>query len=200
MTLSPQIITLARYLAGEFDNQQQALAEPAWYVHLRLWLRPVPIFREDSLTLFAEQANIINLDRPYRPRILRIRQKETIEVEYYMFKDIKLAQGGGQNPDLISNITPETIEFLPDCTLKVQQKKDKLNRDVFITYPATETPCSFCYQGNNYQVYLGFEVTENELKTYDKGIEPETGRGIWGALLGAYSFTKIKDFAAELNI
>ncbi|MDJ0689048.1 MAG: CpcT/CpeT family chromophore lyase [Xenococcaceae cyanobacterium MO_188.B32] len=48
MTLSPQLIALGTYLAGEFDNQQQALAEPAWYVHLRLWKRPVPLFTEDS--------------------------------------------------------------------------------------------------------------------------------------------------------
>ncbi len=35
MNLSPELITLANYLAGEFDNREQALAEPAWYVNLR---------------------------------------------------------------------------------------------------------------------------------------------------------------------
>jgi hypothetical protein len=36
MTLPPELITLASYMAGKFDNQQQALAEPVWYVHLHL--------------------------------------------------------------------------------------------------------------------------------------------------------------------
>lgn len=67
MNYSPQITALANYLTGEFDNKSQALEQPVWYVHLKLWIRPVPIFTEDSITLFAEQANIIKLDQPYRP-------------------------------------------------------------------------------------------------------------------------------------
>ena len=50
---SPHLTALATYLAGEFSNQQQALGQPAWYVNLRLWIRPVPIFTDDSITLFA---------------------------------------------------------------------------------------------------------------------------------------------------
>jgi hypothetical protein len=46
--MTPELITFGRYLAGEFENQRQAQAEPVWYVHLRLWLRPLPLFREDS--------------------------------------------------------------------------------------------------------------------------------------------------------
>ena len=114
MTFTPQLTALANYLAGEFDNQQQALEQPARYVHLRLWIRPVPIFTEDSITLFAEQANVIKLNQPYRPRILRLRQKENIEVEFYMFEDLATAQGAGQNKDLIKNITPDQIKFLPN--------------------------------------------------------------------------------------
>ena len=200
MPLSPQILTLAKYLAGEFDNQEQALAQPAWYVRLRLWMRPVPIFAEDSITLFAEQANAIYLNQPYRPRILRLREKENIEIEYYMFKDINTAKGAGQNQDLIQNITPETIELLPDCTLKVRAEKANLDRYRFITEPATEKPCTFCYENKKYQVYLGLEATADGLKTYDKGIDPTTGKATWGALMGAYSFTKIQNFSGELNI
>jgi hypothetical protein len=125
MTLSPELITLARYMAGEFDNQQQALADPAWYVHLRLWQRPVPLFTEDSLTLFAEQANIVNLDKPYRPRILRLYLSDTtpasLQVQYYMLKDPEAIRGAGRNPQLL-----RTDQFLtrlyahrptaPNCT------------------------------------------------------------------------------------
>ena len=41
-----------------------------------MWQRPVPLFREDSLTLFAEQANVINLDQPYRQRLIRLMQTD----------------------------------------------------------------------------------------------------------------------------
>ena len=204
MSFSPQLKALASYLAGEFDNQEQALEQPAWYVNLRLWIRPVPIFTEDSITLFAEQANIVKLDKPYRPRILRLRQRESIreqiEVEFYMFKDIATARGAGSNRDLIRQITPETIKFLPNCTLKVSTDRLANSKYCFETTPVTDRPCSFTYQGSTFQVFLGFKATADELQTYDKGIDPKTGKATWGALMGAYRFSKRQDFSAELNL
>lgn len=203
MTLSSQLIALGKYLAGEFDNKQQALAEPAWYVHLRLWKRPVPLFTQDSITLFAEQASVINLDKPYRPRLFRLRQSETnsqqLKVDYYMFKDISTVKGAGRNPNLLQQITTEQIEFLPNCSLNI--KVEKLNPGYcFETFPISDRPCTFTYQNNTYQVSLGFKATTKELQTYDKGIDPETGKAIWGALLGAYRFTKLQDFSSEIKI
>ncbi|MBE9047893.1 chromophore lyase CpcT/CpeT [Pleurocapsales cyanobacterium LEGE 10410] len=200
MNFSPPLTTLATYLAGEFDNRQQALEHPAWYVNLRLWIRPVPIFTDDSITLFAEQANVIKLDQPYRPRILRLRQRATIEVEFYMFKDLATAQGAGQNQDLIQQITPEKIEFLPNCTLKVSTHQLANHKYYFETTPMSEEPCQVNYQGTTFQVFLGFKATVDELQTYDKGIDSATGQGTWGALMGAYRFNKRQDFSNELNL
>ncbi len=200
MTFTPQLMALANYLAGEFDNKQQAIEQPAWYVHLKLWIRPVPIFTEDSITLFAEQSNVLKLNQPYRPRILRLRQKETIEVEFYMFKELSTAQGAGQNKDLIKNITPDKIEFLPDCTLKVATENLSLGKYSFETTPISDRPCTVTYQGTSFQVFLGFKATADELLTYDKGIDPNTGKGTWGALMGAYQFDKRQDFSGELNV
>lgn len=192
----PNLITLGRYLAGEFDNQQQALTEPIWYVHLHLWLRPTALFVEDSLTLFAEQASIVNLDQPYRPRLLRLRQNpsddSSLQVQHYMFKEMMNVRGAGRNPKLLEQLTPEQVEFLPSCTLNVTVLGDR-----FKAFPATEENCCFTYEGQTYQVSLGFEVTANELKTYDKGIDSITGKGIWGALMGPYCYQKCQDFADE---
>jgi hypothetical protein len=202
MSLSSELTTLARYLAGEFDNQQQALEEPAWYVHLHLWHRPVPLFAEDSLTLFAEQANIVNLDKPYRPRLLRLRQTAptSLQVNYYMLNDPDALRGAGQHPERLKRLTPEQITFLPDCTLAVQQRQISANAYGFSTTAATDSPCRFTYNGTTYQVSLGFDVTEREFHSYDKGIDPSTGKATWGALLGPFRFTKRQDFAAELPI
>ena len=204
MTLSHELITLARYMAGEFDNKLQAIAEPAWYVHLHLWQRPVPLFTEDSLTLFAEQANIVNLDKPYRPRILRLRSSDTtpasLQVQYYMLKDAEAIRGAGRNLELLRQLTPEQIQFLPGCTLTVEPRQVGPNSYEFFASSATGTPCSFSYQGNNIQVSLGFEATIEEFRSYDKGIDPTTGKAIWGALLGPFRFTKRQDFSAELPI
>ncbi len=204
MTLSSELITLAHYMAGEFDNQKQAIAEPAWYVHLRLWQRPVPLFTEDSLTLFAEQASIVNLDQPYRPRILRLYLSDTnpavLQVQYYMLKDLEAIRGAGRNPELLRQLTTEQIQFLPGCTLNVEPRQIAPNSYEFSASSATGAPCCFSYEGKNYQVSLGFEATTEEFRSYDKGIDPTTGKAMWGALMGPFRFTKRQDFANELPI
>jgi CpeT/CpcT family (DUF1001) len=200
--MTPELITFGKYLAGEFENKRQALAEPVWYVHLRLWLRPVPFFREDSIALFAEQASIVNLEQPYRPRLWRLRQSESggLQVQHYMFNDLKSVQGAGRNPDILRKISLKDLTFLPTCNLEVRVNNLDNNQYHFIAQPQPEQHCQFTYEGKTYQVALGFEVTSNSLKTYDKGIDPGTGKGIWGALLGPYQYEKRQEFGAELGV
>jgi CpeT/CpcT family (DUF1001) len=202
MSLSPELKLLGRYMAGEFDNQQQAIADPAWYVHLRLWQRPVLLFAENSISFFAEQANIVNLGKPYRPRIIRIYQdaSNSLQVQYYMLRDTEAIRGAGQRPDVLQQLKPEQIEFLPGCALALKYQQVAPNSYEFSARSATDTPCQFSYQGNNYQVSLGFEATADEFRVYDKGIDPITGAAIWGALMGPFRFKKRQDFAAELSV
>jgi hypothetical protein len=200
--MNSELISLGKYLAGEFENEQQARREPTWYVHLRLWLRPVPLFLEDSITLFAEQASMLNLDQPYRSRLWRLRSTESgnLQVQHYMFNDLKSVQGAGKNPDILAKIGLDDLTFLPKCNLAIAVNSISDNQYQFIAQPETDQRCQFTYQGTTYQVELGFEVTSNCLKTYDKGIDPATGRGIWGALLGPYQYQKSRDFAGEIKV
>jgi hypothetical protein len=200
--MNSELITLGKYLAGEFENEPQAQAEPVWYVHLRLWLRPVPLFLEDSIAIFAEQASIVSLEQPYRSRLWRLRQIDAgkLQVQHYMFNDLKSVQGAGRNPDILAKIRLEDLTFLPKCNLTVTVNACGDNQYQFIAQPESAQRCQFNYQGISYQVELGFEVTSNSLKTYDKGIDPTTDKGIWGALLGPYQYEKKRDFSGELTV
>lgn len=198
--ISPQLIALAHYLAGEFDNREQAIADPAWYVHLRLWQRPVPIFT-DSLTLFAEQANIVNLNQPYRPRLLRLQERREpnvqLQVQYYMPKDPAALSGAGCNPALLKTLTPEQFELLPGCLLTITQEQLAPDQYHFAAALPPDIRCCFTYRGNTQQVSLGFEATQEEFLSYDKGIDSTTGRASWGAILGPFRFRKRQSFAGE---
>lgn len=198
MSFSPQLVNLGNYLAGEFDNREQALGEPIWFVHLRLWQRPVGLFSDDSITLFAEQANIVNLDRPYRQRILRLMPAPDSEtglyVQYYMPKNPSALVGAGRHPELLKTLTPQQLELLPGCVLSVSQKTVAPNSYQFTASPLPDTCCTFSYLGNTVQVSLGFAVTETELHTYDKGIDQETGNATWGAIVGPYRYTKREQY------
>ena len=204
MALSPDLIRLGQYIAGEFENAEQALAQPAWYVNLRLWQRPVPLFPEDSICLYAEQANVLKLDRPYRPRLLRLRSQPNdssgLQVDYYKFKDSNAIRGAGSNPDLLQQVTPNWVEFLPGCTLDIQTEPTAAMSSCFRTQSDAQRPCCFTEGGQQYQVSLGFAATATELLIYDRGIDPKTGKATWGALLGPFIFKKCRDFAAELRL
>jgi hypothetical protein len=206
MTLSPELLALAGYLAGEFDNQAQALAEPVWYVRLRLWQRPVPapLFPEDSIALFAEQANTLNLEQPYRQRILRLQQlpdkPSGLQVQYYALKDPAAFRGAGGNRALLSQLTPAQIEFLPGCTLTVTAQPLTPDSYHFSAFLPPDARCCFTYQGVIRQVSLGFEATPAQFLSYDKGIDPAIGNALWGAVLGPFQFTKCQDFSAELPV
>jgi hypothetical protein len=204
MTLTPELITLARYLAGEFDNQEQALADPVWYVHLRLWHRPVPLpLFPDSITLYAEQASVLHLDQPYRPRFLRLsaapNRAESLEVQYYMPKNIKAFQGAGCHPEILQQVTPEQLEFLPGCKLSVSYSPPQPQIQQFKAFPPEDCRCCFTVEGKQYQVQLGFEVTPQAFLSYDKGIDSATGQGIWGALLGPFQLIKQQDYSDEVK-
>ena len=197
MTFSPNLIVLARYLAGEFDNQEQAIAEPVWFVHLCLWQRPVLLFAEDSITLFAEQANILNLERPYRQRLMRLQEGGSdalLQVQYYMPKHPDALCGAGRNPALLETLSPDQFELLPGCLLTVTQQQLAPNRYHFSAALSPDARCCFTYGGATKQVSLGFEVREEEFLSYDKGVDPTTGKALWGAILGPFRFHKRQEF------
>jgi hypothetical protein len=195
MDSSSALLTLATYLAGEFDNRSQAIADPSWYVHLRLWHRPVPLFTADSVTLFAEQANVLTIDRPYRQRLLRLQPladeaSASLQVQYYGFKDPTIVRGAGLHPERLQAITVEAIELLPGCVLQVNQPLDSDQHPRFSASPPTDARCCFTYEGEIRQVALGFEASGAEFLSYDRGIDPATGKALWGAILGPYKFIK----------
>lgn len=198
MSLAPNLIALGDYLAGKFDNREQALADSAWFVHLHLWQVPVNLFAADSITLFAEQANILNLEHPYRQRIMRLMSGESsdapLQVQYYMFKDPSAFSGAGRHPDLLQKLTVDELDLLPGCILTVTQQTIASHSYKFTATPPPNTRCCFTYGSQMIQVALGFEVTATEFKSYDKGIDSDTGKATWGAILGPYCYTKREQY------
>ncbi|MCU0526477.1 MAG: chromophore lyase CpcT/CpeT [Elainella sp. Prado103] len=198
------LTTLTHWLLGEFDNQVQATDQPVWFVHLRLWHQPLPFRINDHVAIFCEQANALYLDAPYRQRVMILRPVESPDredgsnpaelpigqVEYRAFKFPDRVQGAGANPQLLESLTPDDLELLPGCELTIRQTADRFKAD-----PDPNQRCCFQYNGQMRQVILGFEASEAEFCSFDRGIDPDTGRLLWGALMGAYQFQKRQNFA-----
>lgn len=204
MAHSPHLVALARYMAGEFDNREQSLADPVWYVHLRLWQRPVPLFQEDSLTFYAEQSSVVNLNQPYRPRIIRLQEQSDpefpIRVQYYMPKQPGALRGAGAKPEILARLTSDQLDRLPGCVLRVSQRSLDQAESEFEATLIPDARCCFTYEGEIRQVCLGFSARSTEFLSYDKGIDLATGKALWGAIMGPFRFRKLQDFSAELAI
>jgi hypothetical protein len=196
MVESARLRTLANWLAGEFENAQQAREDPVWFVHLRLWHRPLPHRIEGHLAIFAEQANVLKLDQPYRQRLMLLQEKPDtaqLQVRYWAFQRPGDFVGAGANPERLAHLAIADLEPLPGCVLTVTQ-----DGSVFSGKMAAEDRCCFQYQGETRQVVLGFDARESEFASYDRGVDPATGRSLWGALMGPYQFQKQQDWSRQL--
>jgi hypothetical protein len=183
----PLLKKLAECLVGEFSNREQALAEPAWYVNLRLWQVPIPQGILEGYGLFAEQANVLDLSKPYRQRILQLHTKNNeLVVQYYGLTNPNLWRGSGADLRRLDQLTAKDLQFLEGCRLQVQCQDNYFHAQM-----PPDCQCYFDYNNERRQVSLGFKTNGQELISYDKGIDPETGAAIWGAIAGGYRYQKI---------
>lgn len=194
MTRAP-LETLATYLAGEFENKAQAAADPSWYVHLRLWQRPIiNLSAENVFVLLLEQASVTAGKPPYRQRVLQLTEHAgKLQGEYFALKNPLQFRGAGTNPALLEAISASDLVSLPNSTADVDYQNAGTGYRFQVGLPEGNL-CSFEYGGDRKYVYLGFDIEQKgnttELKTYDKGIDPSTGRGLWGALMGPFVMIK----------
>ena len=178
---------LLEWLIGEFDNTAQSKEDPTWYVPLRLWHRLLPQRIQGKWAVFAEQSNFLQLDRPYRQRILVIEPQanDQLAVQYWAFKDPNQFRGAGANPELLKQAVEPALELLPGCWLDVERAGNG-----FKATPRDGDRCCFTYDNKLRQVVLGFEVNKTEFLSYDRGVDPETGQSLWGAMMGPYRHQK----------
>lgn len=183
---SPRLTQLADWLSGEFENQAQAQSQPIWFVSLRLWYRPLPMPIDGKLALFAEQAPALKPDQAYRQRILLLWEEGAqLRGQYWAFRDPERVRGAGQNSDLLRSLSEADFEPLLGCTLAIEDRGDRFRGEL---EPGAK--CCFTYAGQVRQVVVGFEVSPTQLLSFDRGVDPETGKGLWGALMGPYEFQK----------
>jgi CpeT/CpcT family (DUF1001) len=192
--IHPDLAELGAWLSGVYDNRDQAIDSPVWYVHLRAWWRIVPLFGSDSVVLFGEQANILQVDRPYRQRLLRLCEREgKLCGAFYSFVEPGMVLGAGGDATIATRIPSAEIVALETGVLNIRRVGDR-----FSLTPRPGEVCEFRFPERGARkvgrVELGLEVRSKGYDSYDKGLSLETGQPIWGAMMGPYRFTKRDNF------
>jgi hypothetical protein len=196
MTHSTDIATLARWMAADFSNQQQAFDNPPLYAHIRVCMRPLPTSLLDGVSLFLEQAYDFMLNEPYRLRVLKlVVAGNGIEIENYKVQDEKQFYGASRNLEHLQSLKAEHLEKLPGCTFNIQWTGHSFKGEV-----EPGKGCMVVRNGKETYLDSNFEIDEHKFISRDRGFDPATDEHIWGSLAGAFHFVRWASFADEVKV
>ena len=194
MTHSTDIATLARWMAADFSNQQQAFDNPPLYAHIRVCMRPLPHTLLDGAALYLEQAYDFSLQQPYRARVLKlIAAGDRIEIENYTVKDVESLYGAARDPQMLSKLTRDRLEFMPCCNMHVEWTGHSFKGSV-----EPGKGCMVERKGKKTYLDSVFEIDSEQFKSWDRGRDPDTDEHVWGALAGPFQFTRKASFQDEV--
>ncbi len=196
MTHSTDILTLARWMAADFSNQEQAFENPPFFAHIRVCMRPLPLELLSSVSFYVEQAYDYMLNRPYRVRVLKLVQAgDRIEIENYTVKQEQPFYGASREPNRFKALTAEQLDKLPGCNMIVQWTGN--------SFKGTVQPgkaCMVLRDGRNTYLDSEFEIDQDKFISLDRGRDPKTDEHIWGSVAGPFYFVRRTSFANEVKI
>lgn len=196
MTHSTDIATLARWMAADFSNQEQAFENPPIFAHIRVCMRPLPQSFLDGTSFFVEQAYDYMLNDPYRLRVLKlINAGSHIEIENYMVKDEKPFYGASRNLERLQTLKVEQLEKLPGCNMVVEWTGHSFKGHV-----EPGKACIVVRKGQTTYLDSSFEIDQDKFISLDRGRDPETDEHIWGSVGGPFHFVRWASFADEVKV
>lgn len=195
MTHSTDIVTLARWMAADFSNQEQAFENPPFFAHIRVCMRPLPWEFLSGMSFFVEQAYDYMLNNPYRVRVLKlIDAGECIEVENYTVKQEEKFHGASRDPQRLRALTSTQLEKLPGCNMVVEWTGHSFKGKV-----EPGKACMVFRKGKNTYLDSEFEIDQDKFVSLDRGLDPETNEHIWGSVAGPFYFVRWSSFANEVK-
>jgi len=201
------LLQLAQHLAGEFDNRQQSLADPAWFLHLRVWNRPLPthVF-STGCGFFIEQVNVATGNPPYRQRVLHLTHRgEQLLGQYYALKTPAALAGSATAPDRLQGLQRADLIDLPTCALEISVDP---TTGQFRGRLPENTLCCITVDGQPSYISLAFDIgpavqpstwggttPAMVLTVYDRGVDAATGATTWGPRMGPFQLKKQQTYA-----
>ncbi|MBE9128000.1 MULTISPECIES: chromophore lyase CpcT/CpeT [unclassified Coleofasciculus] len=196
MSHSTDITTLARWMAADFSNQQQAFENPPFYAHIRVCMRPLPPSLLDGISLFVEQAYDYLLNVPYRLRVLNLMVVgDHIEIENYTVKDPEKFYGTSRDLPRLQTLTIEQLEKLPGCNMIVEWTGHSFKGSV-----EPGKACKVFRKGKETYLDSTFEIDDHQFMSLDRGRDPVTDEHVWGSVAGPFYFFPWTSFADEIKV
>lgn len=192
--ISSDLVTLARWMAGDFSNYKQAFENPKHYAHIHVFFRPLPFEFFSGVGLYSEQVYDYDMWKPYRQGVHRlIDQGDHIYIENYSLINAFIYAGAARELSILKTITPDCIERRFHCSMVFK-------RDGDLFRGAVEPGNQCLIEKNGCQTYLvsDVEVTETTWASLDRGLDVDTHEQVWGSTFGPLRFEKRQSFADEV--
>ncbi|MGD1862137.1 MAG: chromophore lyase CpcT/CpeT [Leptolyngbyaceae cyanobacterium] len=192
---SANLLTLARWMAGDFSNYKQAIENPKDFAHIHVFFRPLAFDFFSDIGFYSEQVYDHDLWTPYRQGIHRLVDKEdSIYIENYSLVDSFIYAGAAREPAILKTITPSAIQRRQHCSMVFRREGDKFIGEV-------EPGNSCLINKNGCQTYLvsNVEITDATWASFDRGLDINTHEQVWGSEHGFLEFEKRESFAHEIT-
>lgn len=186
------LLHLLQLLSGGFSNQQQAFDNPPLYAHILVKFRPLPQLAPGSLLL--DQSYAINPAAPYRLRVLQAEQSDTgLLIHNHALHDEQRFWGAIDDAERRAQISTGDLRLLEGCSYVVRQDGDGFVGEV-------EPGCRCLVERKGSTAYLvsSFEIKGDQMRTLDRGHDPQTHEHLWGSLAGHFEFERTDDYSGEI--
>lgn len=195
MSKSTDVKALARLMAADFSNQQQAWDNPPFFAHIRVCMRPLPTSLLNGTSLFLEQAYDFLLNQPYRLRVFKIEAVDDhLELEHYKLKEEAEFYGASRNPDKLKELTLDHLEKMNGCDMIAKWTGTHFEGKV-----KPGKGCIVVRKGKESYLDNSFEIDEHKLISFDRGRDLVTDELLWGSVAGPFHFNRITSFAHEVS-
>jgi CpeT/CpcT family (DUF1001) len=196
MTHSTDIATLARWMAADFSNQEQAFDNPPFFAHIRVCIRPLPLEMLSGVSLFLEQAYDYMLNQPYRMRVMKlIPTEKNIIIEHYTVKEEQKYYGASRNLECLATLTPDQLEKMSGCNMMVEWTGHSFKGKV-----EPGKGCVVIRDGKKTYLDNEFEIDPDKFFSLDRGRDFETDERLWGSIAGPFHFVRWGSFASEVKV
>ncbi|MGF2035067.1 MAG: chromophore lyase CpcT/CpeT [Nostoc sp. CmiVER01] len=196
MTHSTDIATLARWMAADFSNQEQAFENPPFYAHIRVCIRPLPLELFSGVSLFLEQAYDFMLNQPYRMRVMKLIPAENyIVIEHYTVKEEQKFYGASRDPERLKVLSIDQLERMSGCNMVVEWTGNSFKGKV-----EPGKCCIVVRDGKNTYLDNEFEIDAKEFFSLDRGRDLDTDEHLWGSIAGPFHFVRWSSFADEVKV
>ncbi len=196
MTHSTDIATLARWMASDFSNQQQAFDNPPFFAHIRVCMRPLPIDLLSGVSLYVEQAYDFMLNDPYRVVVYKLVDAgDHIELENYKIKDAEKFYGASRDIERLKGLEQKDLEKFCGCNFIVEWTGHSFKGGV-----EPGKSCIIFRKGQNTYLDSDFEIDGEKFFSRDRGRDLETDEQIWGSVAGPFHFVRLQSFADEVKV